>query len=85
MRDSYNDFCYRQRENCEGRARGDCRLCVRAHRLHAVPPMKRQSNQYDAMHAGMSLDAGGADDRSRTSSASRRLRYRYAQNFVGTP
>lgn len=84
MRDSYNDFCYRQRENCEGRNSRGGPSCVHSHRSCTVRRTKRQSNQHDAMHAGMSIDAAGIGGRPRSSSASRRMRYRYAQNFVGS-
>ncbi|WP_164725496.1 hypothetical protein [Burkholderia cenocepacia] len=57
MRDSYNDFCYRQRENCEARDRRGGRLCAHASRLSGGTRTKRQSNQRDATHAGMSIDA----------------------------
>ncbi|MDN7776496.1 hypothetical protein QZM97_34615 [Burkholderia orbicola] len=59
MHDSYNDFCYRQRENCEGRDRRGGRPCAHACRLRGVTRTKRQSNQRDAMHAGTSVEAAG--------------------------
>ncbi|WP_175883852.1 hypothetical protein [Burkholderia sp. BCC0044] len=59
MRDSYNDFCYRQRENCEARDRRGGRLCAHARRSCGMTRTKRQSNQRDAMHARMSIDAAG--------------------------
>ncbi|WP_175976199.1 hypothetical protein [Burkholderia sp. BCC1047] len=64
MRDSYNDFCYRQRENCEARDRRGGRPCAHARRLRGVTRTKRQSNQRDAMHAGVSVDAVDRHDRS---------------------
>ncbi|MDS0791190.1 hypothetical protein NUV26_03415 [Burkholderia pseudomultivorans] len=57
MRDSYNDFCYRQRENCEGRERRHCRLCAHAHLARAPPNRKRQSNQYDGRTSSRLRDA----------------------------
>ncbi len=82
MRDSYNDFCYRQRENCEGCDRRDNRLCAHAHRWRVPPREKRESNQGDATEADVSYDARRVHGRRHASSASRRARYRYAQNFV---
>lgn len=64
MHDSYNDFCYRQRENCEAGERRGGRPCAHARRLRGVTRTKRQSNQRDAMHAGMSIEAAGSHDRS---------------------
>ncbi len=84
MRDSYNDFCYRQRENFEASDRRDGRWCVRSRWVRRVTRAKRQSNQSDAIHAGISRDARRAGERSRAPTPSRRARYRYAQNFVGS-
>ncbi|CAG2311265.1 hypothetical protein BCCR75501_03598 [Burkholderia sola] len=64
MRDSYNDFCYRQRENCEARDRRGGRPCAHARRLRGVTKTKGQSNQRDATHAGMSIEAAGSLERS---------------------
>ncbi|MDT6995646.1 hypothetical protein [Burkholderia cenocepacia] len=59
MRDSYNDFCYRQRENCEGRDRRGGRWCAYARRLREVARTKRQSNQCDAMRPVLRLMRDG--------------------------
>ncbi|WP_205611405.1 hypothetical protein [Burkholderia sp. Nafp2/4-1b] len=57
MRDSYNDFCYRPREKCEGHACRDDERCMHAHRQQAVPHVKGQSNQRAAPRADASRDA----------------------------
>ncbi|AGK50220.1 hypothetical protein BTI_3698 [Burkholderia thailandensis MSMB121] len=84
MRNSYNDFCYRQRENCEAGRRGERRMCAHAQPAGPTSAEKRQSNQCDAMYARASRDAGFERGCWCAARAARRPQYRYAQNFVGS-
>ncbi|MCR4466108.1 hypothetical protein [Burkholderia sp. SCN-KJ] len=63
MHDSYNDFCYRQRQTCEAHACRDDEPCMHARRPAATLDGKRQSNQCAAARADASREARRAGDR----------------------